>query len=191
VALKHTPSQTVGPYFAMCLSGPGQNVLVPPTESNRIRVVGRVYDADRKPVDDALVELWQANRHGRYRHPADTREPLELVAGFSGFGRATIDPATLEYSFDTVKPGRVPAPDGAMQAPHLSLVVQARGMLCPSWTRLYFDDEAAANAEDFVLLRVPAGRRHLLVARREAGVPPTYRFDMRFQGADETVFFEF
>jgi protocatechuate 3,4-dioxygenase alpha subunit len=190
MALKYTPSQTVGPYFSMCLAGPGQNVLVPASEDARIRIVGRVYDADGEAIDDALLELWQANRHGRYRHPADGREALALTPGFSGFGRSAIDPVTLEFSFDTVKPGRVPAPDGALQAPHACLVVQGRGMLRPSWTRVYFDDEATANADDFVLKRVPAGRRRLLVARRESDVTPTYRFDVRFQGPDETVFFE-
>jgi len=191
MALKYTPSQTVGPYFSMRLAEPGQNVLVPLSEESRIRIVGRVYDADGEAIDDALVELWQANRHGRYRHPADAREALALTPGFSGFGRSVMDPVTLEYSFDTVKPGRVPAPDGCLQAPHVCLVIQGRGMLRPSWTRLYFDDEAAANADDFVLKRVPAARRRLLVARRESDVTPTYRFDVRFQGPDETVFFEF
>lgn len=191
MALKYTPSQTVGPYYSMCLADPGQNVLVPPSETARIRVVGRVHDGNGEPIDDALVELWQANRHGRYRHPADDREALALTPGFSGFGRSAIDPVTLEFSFDTVKPGRVPAPDGTTQAPHLSLVVQGRGMLRPSWTRVYFDDEPAANAEDFVLSRVPVPRRGSLIARRESGIAPTYRFDIRFQGPDETVFFEF
>jgi protocatechuate 3,4-dioxygenase alpha subunit len=190
VALKYTPSQTVGPYFSMCLGGPGQNVLVPASEESRIRIVGSVYDAGGEPIDDALVELWQANRYGRYRHPADRREVLALTPGFTGFGRSGVDPVTLEFSFDTVKPGRVPAPDATLQAPHVCLVIQGRGMLRPSWTRLYFDDETEANAEDFVLKRVPAARRHLLVARRQSDVTPTYRFDVRFQGPDETVFFE-
>jgi protocatechuate 3,4-dioxygenase alpha subunit len=174
----------------MCLGGSGQNVLVSPSEESRIRIVGRVYDAAREPIDDALVELWQANHHGRYRHPADSREGLALTPGFSGFGRSGIDAVTLEFSFDTVKPGRVPAPDATLQAPHVCLVIQGRGMLRPSWTRLYFDDEAAANADDFVLKRVPPARRDLLVARRESALTPTYRFDVRFQGPDETVFFE-
>jgi len=192
VALKLTPSQTVGPYFSMCLSGPGQDELVPPVHPGRVRIVGRVYDADREPIDDALVEIWQADAHGRFRHPADPRREPPHDPGFRGFGRASIDPSTLEFSFFTVKPGRVPSPDGALQAPHIGIIVQGRGMLRPLFTRLYFPDEGAANAGDFVLARVPEERRHLLVAGTVSDVtPPTYRFDVRLQGADETVFFDF
>jgi len=189
--LGRTPSQTVGPYFSMRLSGPGQNALVGPEEARRIRIAGAVYDGDGKLIDDALVELWQADAEGHYRHPADDAGRA-LSEGFLGFGRSAIDAVTGLYSFDTVKPGRVAAPDGSLQAPHVSLVVQARGMLRPSFTRAYFPEEAASHAEDFVLTRVPPERRRLLVAGRDAGTePPSYRFDIRFQGADETVFFAF
>lgn len=189
--LGRTPSQTVGPYFSMRLSGPGENVLVEAKDSRRIRVSGAVYDGDGKPIDDALVELWQADAEGRYRHHLDLAGGT-LSEGFLGFGRSAIDAVTGLYSFDTLRPGRVIAPDGSLQAPHLSLVVQARGMLRPAFTRAYFPEETASNSEDFVLSRVPAERRRLLVAQRDAGAePPSYCFDIRLQGADETVFFAF
>ncbi|HEX4335225.1 MAG TPA: protocatechuate 3,4-dioxygenase subunit alpha [Polyangiaceae bacterium] len=191
MTLKHTPSQTVGPYFSMCLAGSGRNCLVPAAHLERIRIVGSVYDSDRAPIDDVLVELWQANASGRYRHPMDTRATLPLTQGFSGFGRATVDPVSHEYAFDTVKPGPVPAPDGSLQAPHIGIIVQGRGMLRPLFTRLYFPEETSANDADFVLAHVPGARRGTLVAARVQGAGvPTYRFDVRLQGADETVFFE-
>jgi protocatechuate 3,4-dioxygenase alpha subunit len=189
--LGRTPSQTVGPYHSMRLSGPRQNVLVALTEPASIRIEGRVYDGDRKPVDDALIEAWQANAAGRYRHGADDRTDVPLASGFLGFGRATVDPVTMDYRFETVKPGRVPAPDGSLQAPHINLIVHARGLLNARFTRLYFADEAPHNATDAVLGLVPEERRRFLVATVVAGQDRTYRFDIRLRGPDETVFFEF
>jgi protocatechuate 3,4-dioxygenase alpha subunit len=189
--LGQTPSQTVGPYFSMRLSGAGENVLVAAGDPRRIRVIGSVYDGDGKLVDDALVEIWQADAEGRYSHPADPRHG-GVDGAFLGFGRAAIDAATGSYSFETLKPGRVFSPDGNRQSPHINVVVQGRGMLRPSFTRLYFPEDAPSHAEDLILSRVPSERRRSLVAERVPGVdPPSYRFDVRFQGPDETVFFEF
>lgn len=189
-----TPSQTVGPYFTMRLSGEGENVLTSPeTVGERIRVEGRVFDGDRRHIEDALVELWQADSVGRYHHPADDRTDVPLDPGFSGFGRCASDFHTGAYSFLTIKPGPVPHPNGGMQAPHLSLTIQARGMLDPTFTRVYFADEEAANAADQVLQSVPLARRSTLIAARvddtDSSVP-TYRFDIRYQGDDETTFFD-
>lgn len=191
--LGQTPSQTVGPYFGMRLGGQGQNVLVTPdTPGERIRIEGRVLDGDRAHIEDALIELWQPNTAGRYRHPDDARDEIGLGDGFTGFGRATSDFQTGRYWFETVRPGRVPAPAGGSQAPHVSLIIQARGMLLPSFTRVYFADETEANAEDPVLQTVPADRRSTLIADRVGGADPaTYRFDIVFQGDDETVFLDF
>lgn len=192
-----TPSQTVGPYFAMRLSGEGENVLTTPeTVGERIRIEGRVVDGDRTHIEDALIELWQADNAGRYHHPADDRAggaDLPPDPAFSGFGRCASDFHTGAYSFLTIKPGPVPHPDGGLQAPHISLTIQARGMLNPTFTRLYFADEAAANATDPVLQAVPEVRRSTLIAERIAATDssvPTYRFDIRYQGDDETVFFD-
>lgn len=189
-----TPSQTVGPYFTMRLSAEGENVLTSPeTVGERIRIEGRVLDGDRKHIEDALIELWQADSAGRYHHQADDRDDVPLDPDFSGFGRSASDFKTGAYSFLTIKPGPVPHPNGETQAPHVSLTIQARGMLNPTFTRVYFDDEAAANAADPVLQSVPADRRSTLIARRTERTDtsvPTYEFDIRYQGEDETVFFD-
>lgn len=187
--LGETPSQTVGPYFSMRLSAEGENVLT--NRDDRIVIEGRVTDGAGNHIEDALLEIWQAGPSGRYNHPDDRRE-LELEPSFTGFGRTASDFETGEYRFETLKPGRVPDPEGAFQAPHISLIVQGRGMLNPVFTRIYFSDEAEANADDLVLPSVPEPRRHTVVADLEEGSdPPTYRFDIRMQGDDETVFFDF
>ncbi len=190
--LGQTPSQTVGPFYSMRLGGEGQNVILVPAEGGQqIIITGKVFDGDRNHMEDALLEFWQANPVGRYNHPDDTRE-LDLDPRFSGFARAVSDFQTGTYRLETVKPGRVPDLEGAFQAPHISVVVQARGMLDPVFTRIYFSDEEEANRDDLILRRVPEARRGTLVAELEPGSDRvTYRFDIRFQGEDETVFFDF
>jgi len=191
--LGETPSQTVGPYFSMKLGGEGQNILAAAgTPGERIRVHGTVLDGDRNHIEDALIEIWQANAGGRYHHPDDTRSEIGLDSGFSGFGRAMSDFETGGYWFETIKPGPVPDPEGELQAPHISLIIQSRGMLVPSFTRVYFSDEPEANDHDMILRMVPAERRATLIAQLEEGTAPkSYRFDICFQGNDETVFFDF
>ena len=187
-----TPSQTVGPYFSMRLAAEGQNVLVTPdTAGDRIRIQGHVLDGDRTPIEDALLELWQANDAGRYNHPDDDRTDASLDPAFIGFGRCATGFGDGSYAFLTIMPGAVPAPAGGRQAPHLNIVIQARGMLNPTYTRVYFPEEAAANAVDPVLRSVPTERRGTLIAELiDDDALPTYRFDIRYQGADETVFFD-
>ena len=191
-----TPSQTVGPYFTLVLGLAGHNVVAAAgVPGVRIKVTGRVLDSDRQPIEDALIDLWQANAGGRYRHPLDDRDDVALDEGFTGFGSAASEFATGDWWFETIKPGPVPDPRGGVQAPHLNLIVQARGMLMPSFTRMYFPEDTAAHADDLVLSLVPANRRQTLIA---AIVPPSepggdthaYSFDIRFQGDDETVFFD-
>lgn len=188
--LGQTPSQTVGPYFSMRLGAEGENTLPVPEGAERIVIIGRVVDGDGNHVEDALLETWQANPAGRYHHPDDLRE-LALDPEFSGFARAMTDFETGEYRLETVKPGSVPDPEGEPQAPHISMIIQARGMLNPLFTRLYFSDETSANDHDYVLKTVPADRRSTLMAVVEEGSDPkTYRFDIRLQGDGETVFFD-
>jgi protocatechuate 3,4-dioxygenase alpha subunit len=188
--LGQTPSQTVGPYFAMRIAGEGENVLPVPEGAERIVIAGRVLDADGKHVEDALVETWQANPAGRYNHPDDQRD-LPLANGFTGFARAKTHFETGEYRVETVKPGPVPDPEGEPQAPHISMIIQARGMLNPVFTRLYFSDEAEANDHDLVMRRVPAERKKTLIAELVDGSDPKqYIFDIKLQGEDETVFFD-
>ena len=190
--LGQTPSQTVGPYFTLRLYQKGQENLVPEGyPGERIVIEGKVFDGDRKHIEDALLEIWQANAAGRYRHPDDTRD-LPLDDGFTGFGRTVSDFETGEYRFETVKPGLVPDAEGAFQAPHISLMVQGRGMLNPVFTRIYFSDEPEANQDDLTLRRVPPDRRETLIAQVSDDTDPrVYRFDILFQGEDETVFFDF
>lgn len=193
-----TPSQTVGPFFAYGLSPEQYNypfrsiadgtLVHDDTEGNRIRVVGQVLDGEGVPVPDALIEIWQANAHGRYNHPADDRKDNLLDPNFKGFGRVgTGTRADNAFVFDTVKPGPV---DGK-QAPHINVTILMRGLLLHAYTRIYFADEAAANAADPVLQSVSAERRDSLLARRDENLPGTvYRFDIRMQGDRETVFFD-
>lgn len=194
MTLKQSPSQTVGPYFAYCLTSDqygygfkaiaGNRLADETIEGEHVRIVGRVLDGEGSPVDDAMIEIWQADALGRYAHPADPRGSNAAFRGFGRFGTGT-DPRN-RYIFDTVKPGGV---DG--QAPHITLCVMARGMLSHAFTRIYFSDEAEANAADAVLATVPAKRRDTLIARRDetpAGI--VYHFDVHLQGAGETVFFD-
>jgi protocatechuate 3,4-dioxygenase alpha subunit len=209
--LGQTPWQTLGPFFHYALPWKGgadlaggseigaRADLVPnghfllrgsaerrPIAGEPIEIAGFVYDGDGAPVPDALIELWQANAAGRYASPADDRAELPLDADFAGFGRAATD-ADGGYRFRTIRPGRVPGPGNALQAPHAALSVLGRGILKRLVTRIYFED-ADGNEEDPVLALVPPGRRRTLIAKRDAD--GRYRFDIRLQGADETVFFD-
>jgi protocatechuate 3,4-dioxygenase alpha subunit len=195
LSFKQTPSQTVGPFFAYGLSAPQYGYpftglcsgdladdVVP---GERIRIVGRVLDGADEPISDAMIEIWQADSEGRYAHPADPRGSNQRFRGFGRFGTGT-DPES-RFIFSTIKPGSV---DGA-QAPHVNLIVFMRGLLSHAYTRLYFSDELEANARDPVLLGVPKERRETLIARRDdSKATPVYRFDIRMQGEDETVFFD-
>ena len=188
-----TPSQTVGPFFAYGLVSNGtyawpdafsHNLVTPDASGERIRIVGHVFDGDGAAVPDAMLEIWQADSQGRFSDPQDTRSLPN--ASFRGFGRCGTT-TNGAYAFDTIKPGAVPGPDGTPQAPHILMAMFARGMLQHVYTRIYFDGEAA-NASDAVLAQVPADRRDTLIAKREAD--GAYRFDIRIQGDNETVFFE-
>ena len=151
-----TGAQTLGPFFHGALLAEPRNVLAgPETEGQRIRIEGHVYDGDGAPVPDALLEIWQANAHGRYNHPAD-RRPLPLDPDFLGFGRSGTD-ETGRYWFDTVKPGPVPFDGDRLQAPHVLVTVFGRGLLNHLVTRLYFEDDD--TAADPILERTPEDRR--------------------------------
>jgi protocatechuate 3,4-dioxygenase alpha subunit len=181
-----TPSQTIGPFLAIQVPYEGEERLVAENDPDAIHLRGTVYDGDGEVVDDALVEIWQANRAGRYAHPEDRREDIPLEEGFGGFGRCATD-AKGGFEFITVKPGRVPGPDGRLQAPHFDVSVFARGLLKRLVTRIYCPDEAEANAEDPVLCSVedPKQRQTLVAIPEEGGL----RFDIHLQGDGETVFF--
>jgi protocatechuate 3,4-dioxygenase, alpha subunit len=193
--LGQTPSQTIGPYFAYGLvpeqygyrfTGIASGTVAARDEPGQhIRIEGRVLDGAGEPVFDALIEIWQADATGRYAHAVD---PRGSNYGFRGFGRiGTGTDPEKRFVFDTVKPGSV---DGR-QAPHINMTVMMRGVLMHAFTRVYFSDEAVANAADPVLLEVPSDRRNTLIAQRaETPAGPVYRFDVHMQGANETVFFD-
>ncbi|MEU8419658.1 protocatechuate 3,4-dioxygenase subunit alpha [Micromonospora sp. NPDC048835] len=178
-----TPSQTVGPFLHIGLPWPDGPDVVPPNTPGAILISGRVTDGNGEPVTDALIETWQADPDGRFAHPDDPRGP---VGGFRGFGRCPTDPDGL-YRIRTVKPGPLPTPDGATEAPHINVSIFGRGLLDRLVTRLYFPDEAA-NSTDPVLTTLPdPDRRGTLVA---AATSDGYLFDIRLRGASETVFFD-
>ena len=186
MTFRPTASQTVGPFFIIGLPQDALAELVPPDDPDAIRLGGVVLDGAGEPVDDALIEIWQANRAGRYAHPEDTREEIPLEDGFDGFGRCATDPNGF-YGFVTVKPGPVPAPEGGVQAPHVEMSVFARGLLKRLAPRVYFADETEANEADPVLSSIedPAERRTLVAQPEDGGV----RFDIHLQGDRQTTFF--
>jgi protocatechuate 3,4-dioxygenase, alpha subunit len=173
VAVEHTPSQTVGPFFSFGLCRTPSSELVPPDAGDAVRIEGQVLDGAGEPVGDAMVEIWQADSEGRYRDEF-------------GWGRCGSDDEG-RFWFVTVKPGPVPGADGRPQAPHLTVLVFARGLLKPVLTRMYFPDEDEANARDPVLSALPdPEERATLVAEPENGA---LRFDVRLQGERQTTFF--
>jgi len=198
--LKETPSQTAGPYvhiglapgaagFDICASELGWDIAGPHAKGDRIRIEGIVIDGTGSPVKDVLIEAWQANADGVYPHP---ETPGTAEDGFRGWGRVISDFNSGEWGFDTVKPGPVPGRNGHMQAPHINLWVVARGINVGLNTRLYFSDEAEANATDPVINLIEWERRRatLIAQLQDSGDVPTYRFDIRLQGEGETVFFD-
>jgi len=188
MSLQATTSQTVGPYLHIGLTWLIIDRLAGPGVSGEpVSIEGRVLDGDGKPVNDALLEIWQANAHGRYASPEDTQDrPLEK--GFRGFGRVPTDDKG-RYRFSTIKPGRVPGPGGKLQAPHLAMNIFMRGQLKQLVSRIYFPGDAA-NADDPVLSLVPADRRDTLIAKPVAGKASVLEWNVILQGAGETVFFD-
>ena len=181
-----TPSQTIGPFLHIEVPYEQEAQLVEPNHPGAIRILGRVTDGEGDAVDDALVEIWQASASGRYAHPEDRREDIPLEDGFTGFGRCATDQEG-RFEFLTIKPGPVPGPDGKEQAPHIDVSVFARGLLNRLVTRIYFPDEAEANAADPVLSLVEdEASRETLIAHQDDGA---LRFDIRLQGEGETTFF--
>jgi protocatechuate 3,4-dioxygenase alpha subunit len=183
-----TPSQTAGPFFEVGLLRDPVNVIAAPSvRGERIRIEGRLLDGDGTGVPDGMVEVWQADAQGRYRHPADRQED-QVEEDFTGYGRSGTDDDGA-FWFETIKPGAVSSPSGGRQAPHLNLCVFARGLLDHLVTRMYFDDEG--NDTDEVLRSVGEHRRSTLLAKRASGGGrPLYRFDIVLQGEGETVFFD-
>jgi protocatechuate 3,4-dioxygenase alpha subunit len=200
--LQETASQTAGPYVHIGLI-PNQagfdifennfsNVMVTPqTKGERITIEGRVIDGTGTPLRDALVEIWQANAEGKYNHPADT-QAKEVDPTFRGWGRAGSNFETGVYTFETIKPGAVPGRHGRRMAPHINVWIVARGINIGLNTRMYFEDEAAANEADPVLniIEQEVRRKTLLAKRTTRDGGTIYTFDIYLQGPNETVFFD-
>ncbi len=197
--LNESPSQTAGPYVhigctpnfsginGLYREDPGSIMLNEKTLGDRISIRGGVYDGMGVPLKDALVEIWQADAAGLYASAEETRGQSD--PNFSGWGRSPGDMESGEFVFETIRPGPVPYPDGRIQAPHITFWIVARGINTGLHTRLYFDDEQAANAQDPILSRIEQRQRlDTLIAKSESS--GVYRFDIHLQGPEETVFFD-
>lgn len=185
-----TPSQTVGPFLSIGLTWPDGAYAVTPSTPGARWIRGHLYDGEGVPITDGLIETWQADPGGHFHHPDDpVGFAASPVAGFRGFGRSATGPQG-EWEICVLKPGRVPAADGVLQAPHLDVTVLARGLLDRVVTRIYFGDEVEANAADPVLRSVAEHRRGTLIADLAVIAADGYTFEIRLQGEHETVFFD-
>jgi len=198
--LKETPSQTAGPFvhiglapgaagFGIYDNELGQDIAGPNVAGEPIRIEGIVNDGTGSPVKDVLLEAWQANSQGHYANSADANN---VESGFRGWGRVITDFSTGEWGFDTIKPGSVKGRSGTIMAPHINIWIIARGINIGLNTRLYFADEAEANASDPILnlIEWENRRQTLLAVRSEHEGKAVYRFDICLQGENETVFFD-
>jgi len=182
-----TPNGPIGPFYHFALTDHATSVMAgPKAKGERIKLTVRVLDSAGVQATNAMIELWQADANGVYNNPADPRH-READPDFTGFGRQATDEEGL-CSFDTVVPGSVPGPGGALQAPHINLTVYAPGLLRRITSRIYFFGDAA-NASDFVLSLVPHERRSTLMAH-EGAEPGEWNFDLHLAGDRETVFFD-
>ena len=199
MTLRATTSQTVGPYFQIGLAKfYVDDLTAPGVRGERVEIEGRVLDGDGEPIPDAVIEIWQADAEGRYPEEAEDqkvqgdqankdRDPSEKPA-FRGYGRVPSGPDGT-FRFKTIKPGRVPAPDGTLQAPHINISVFMRGLLRRLVTRIYFPDEAV-HAGDFALKRVEPVRRETLIAKPSVKQAGLLEWNVVMQGPNETVFFD-
>lgn len=196
--LKETPSQTAGPYVHIGLtpnfcdiSGVydgdlGTAMVNDKTTGERITVTGRIFDGAGALVRDAVIEIWQADSAGLYNSPSEMRGAAD--PNFTGWGRCPTRAEDGIYSFETIKPGKVPFKDGRRQAPHITFWIVARGINIGLHTRMYFPEENEANAADPLLQRIEhRDRVATLIAARDGA---TYTFDIRLQGENETVFLD-
>lgn len=196
--LKETPSQTAGPYVHIGMTpnfaeiggvysaDPGSTMINGDVEGQRITIAVRIIDGAGAPVNDAVVEIWQADASGSFASPMSPNS--NSVPAFIGWGRQPANGVGVA-TFETIKPGPVPGPDGRFQSPHVLLWIVARGINIGLQTRLYFADEVDANVTDYVLNRIPDPRRRQTLIAREEGAG-RYVLDIYLQGENETVFFD-
>jgi protocatechuate 3,4-dioxygenase, alpha subunit len=197
--LRESASQTAGPYVHIGLAPGaagfqiyerelGTDIAGPDAPGERIRIEGVVYDGLGAPVKDVLIEVWQADAAGIYPHPEDPRH-ADVAPGFRGWGRVISDFDSGIWTLDTIKPGPCPGRMGRVQAPHLSLWIVSRGINIGLNTRLYFPEDKTLHAADPILGSIEQRSRvtTLIATKNAAG---QYRFDIRLQGDDETVFMD-
>jgi len=184
-----TPSQTAGPFFHLGLTTTRSvaEIADAKAQGEHLTLICRVFDGEGNALNDAMIEIWQADAEGRYNHPDDPQNKL-CDPHCAGFGRMATDENGV-CVFETIKPGRVLANDGGLQAPHLNLSVFARGVLKRLATRLYFSGDPS-NPGDPVLSLVPPNRRETLMAHPDPARPGAWRFDVHLSGNRETVFFD-
>lgn len=196
--LRESPSQTAGPYVHIgctpnftgidAYDGDlGTRMITGPVQGQEITIKGIVYDGTGTPLRDAMIEIWQPDATGLFSSANETRGRAD--PNFTGWGRSPGDMDTGEFTFHTVKPGAVPFPDGRMQAPHITAWVVARGINVGLHTRIYFEDEAEANAIDPILSKIEHQNRVPTLLAKKTG-DGAYRFDINLQGPDETIFFD-
>lgn len=196
--LRESPSQTAGPYVHIGCTPNftgidiyggdlGTHMKTGPVQGQEITIKGTVYDGTGTPLKDAMVEIWQPDAAGLFPSENETRGTADQ--NFTGWGRSPGDMNTGEFTFETVKPGAVPWPDGRMQAPHITAWIVARGINLGLHTRIYFDDEMDANGTDPILTRIEHQNRipTLLAKKTAQGL---YQFDIHLQGQNETIFFD-
>ncbi len=196
--LKETPSQTAGPYVHIGLTPNycdirgvydgdlGTAMVNDQTLGERITVRGRILDGADTLVRDAIAEIWQADSAGLYNSPSEMRGTAD--PNFTGWGRCPTSAEDGYFQFETIKPGKVPFKDGRLMAPHITLWIVARGINIGLHTRIYFSDEAEANAVDPLLLRIEHRQRvETMVAQKDGS---TYTLDIHLQGPKETVFLD-
>jgi protocatechuate 3,4-dioxygenase alpha subunit len=178
-ALIPTAEATIGPFFPPRYVDAGANDLTViegrKAKGEAIEIRGRVLQEDGTPLENLVVEIWQADALGIFRHPADPRH-AQADPDFLGWGRAATD-AKGGYLFRTIRPG---APEGRI--PHVNFMVMFSGLMRILKTTMFFE-----NAADPVLSAVPVSRRELLIAKKGKGI---YQFDIRLRGLDETPFFD-
>ncbi|SFB30448.1 protocatechuate 3,4-dioxygenase alpha subunit [Rhizobium sp. NFR07] len=196
--LKETPSQTAGPYVHIGLTPNfcdirgvydndlGTAMVNDQTLGERIIIRGRIFDGADTLVRDAIAEIWQADGAGLYNSPSEMRGAAD--PNFTGWGRCPTSGEDGYFEFETIKPGKVPFKDGRLMAPHVTLWIVARGINIGLHTRIYFSDEAEANAADPLLLRIEHRQRvETMVAQRDGNI---YTLDIHLQGPKETVFLD-
>jgi len=195
--LKESPSQTAGPYvhigctpnftgIDMYGGDLGTSMKLGPVKGEEITVTGTVFDGTGTALKDAMIEIWQADAAGLYNSPQETRGQAD--PNFTGWGRNPGHMDTGAFTFETVKPGQVPFVDGRPQAPHITFWIVARGINTGLHTRMYFEDEAKANAADPILSRIEHQNRiPTLLGKKVKG---GYHFDIHLQGSNETIFFD-